>query len=130
MATRKYTATAGFSITLLVRGRRMHIRFEELDNGCSRFITGDRDVQRELEKRRSYGDIFRGETVETPARAEETAPAEEAKAEKKQIHVGSLTEAKEYLVQYCGFGRTQLRSRESILSAAENNNIEFTGIGQ
>lgn len=130
MATRKYTATAGFSITLMVRGRRMHIRFEELGNGCSRFITSDKDVQRELEARRSYGDIFRGETMETPARTENTAPAEETVTEKKQVRAGSLTEAKEYLVQYCGLGRTQLRSRESILSAAANNNIEFIGIGR
>ncbi len=128
MATRKYTATAGFSITLLVHGRRKHIRFEELGNGCSQYITADEDVQRELELRKSYGDIFRGETVETAARAAEETAEEVTAAEKKQVHVGSLAEAKEYLVEYCGLGRTQLRSKESILSAAEANGIEFTGL--
>lgn len=128
MATKKYTATAGFSITLLVRGRRMHIRFDELGNGCSQYITSDKEVQKELEMRRSYGNIFKGEVVAKPAKKEEPVPIEETKADKTQVRVGSLVEAKEYLVQYCGMGRTQLRSKESILASAEENNIEFIGL--
>lgn len=128
MATKKYTATAGFSITLLVKGRRMHIRFDELGNGCSQYITSDKEVQKELEMRRSYGNIFKGEVVAKPTKEEEPKPIEEAKADKTQVRVGSLVEAKEYLVQYCDMGRTQLRTKESILASAEENNIEFIGL--
>ncbi len=127
MATKTYTATAGFSITLKVHGRRMHIRFEELGNGTSEYVTGDKDVQKELEARKSYGDIFTGKVTEAPV-TETPVQAAEAKAEKKQVTVGSLTEAKEYLVQYCGMGRTMLRTKESILAAAGKNNIEFSGL--
>lgn len=128
MAKKKYTATAGFSITLLVKGRRMHIRFDELGNGCSQYITSDKEVQKELEMRRSYGNIFKGEVVAKPTKEEEPKPIEEAKADKTQVRVGSLVEAKEYLVQYCDMGRTQLRTKESILASAEENNIEFIGL--
>lgn len=127
MARKRYIATAGFSITLMVRGTRMHIRFEELSNGTSEFITSNKIVQKELESRKSYGDIFKGEVIEEPDK-EEQAPMEETPIVKKQVTVGSLTEAKEYLVQYCDMGRTMLRSKESILSAAEANNIEFIGL--
>lgn len=105
----------------------MHIRFEELSNGTSEFITSNKIVQKELESRKSYGDIFKGEVIEEPTKEEQT-PTVETPMEKKQVAVGSLTEAKEYLVQYCDMGRTMLRSKESILSAAEANNIEFIGL--
>lgn len=133
MAKKIYTAIAGFSITVMAHGRRMHIRFEELSNGRSQFVTSDEDVQRELEARASYGDIFTGAVVDEPveeAPVEET-PAEaaaEAAVETKKVPVGSLAEAKEYLVQYYGLGRTQLRTKASILKAAGEHNIEFTGI--
>ena len=129
MAKKIYTAIAGFSITVMAHGRRMHIRFEELSNGRSQFVTSDEDVQRELEARASYGDIFTGAVVDEPvveAPVEET-PAETT-VENKKVPVGSLAEAKEYLVQYYGLGRTQLRTKASILKAAGEHNIEFTGI--
>lgn len=106
----------------------MHIRFEELGNGCSQYVTSDKEVQKELELRKSYGNIFKGEVVETPTIVEEPESSEETKVEKKQVHVSSLVEAKEYLVQNCEMGRTQLRSKESILASAEENNIEFIGL--
>lgn len=106
----------------------MHIRFDELGNGCSQYITSDKEVQKELEMRRSYGNIFKGEVVAKPTKEEEPKPIEEAKADKTQVRVGSLVEAKEYLVQYCDMGRTQLRTKESILASAEENNIEFIGL--
>lgn len=129
MAKKTYTAIAGFSITVMAHGNRMHIRFEELSNGKSQFVTADKEVQKELEARASYGDIFTGAVMETPVEEEPTeeTPAE-ATVEKKKVPVGSLAEAKEYLVQYYGLGRTQLRTKASILKAAEEHNIEFTGI--
>lgn len=129
MATKKYTARMGFSITVLVDGKRKHICFEGLSNGCSQFITDDKKVQKELEARSSYGEIFTGREI-TLLKKEKTSSKKEGgvSPEKKKVTVGSIADAKEYLVTYHGMSNTKLRSKASILAAAEENNVEFIGI--
>lgn len=58
-----------------------------------------------------------GETVEAPTAAD-----------KKEVNVASLAEAKDYLVENHGIAASKLRSRAQIVEQAASCGIEFKGI--
>lgn len=103
----------------------MRVPFIPLTGGGSYYSTSDEKLQQAIESNANFGKMFIGHEVQEAPVQEE--PAQE-QPKIKQVNVASLDDAKEYLAEKFGISRTKLRSKAAITAAAEENNIEFTGI--
>lgn len=133
MITKTYKAVSKFSCTLLVGGVKRHFSFLPFSYGGSTYTTSNEKEQEALEKSRYFGGVFDlVETHDDAHNAVETnldeTPEEVENISIKEVEVADIAQAKTYLVENCGYARTQLRSMASILAAAESKGIKFIGI--
>lgn len=99
------------------------------------FTTSSKLTQHIIESGEKFksGRIFVVSAVELPnvatqaVNAGETVEAPTA-ADKKEVNVASLAEAKDYLVENHGIAASKLRSRAQIVEQAASCGIEFKGI--
>ena len=106
----------------------MHIRFNPTSNGGSMYITANPVIQKGLERHPQFGKMFTLANEYNEVKVEEVEEPKK-ETEKKVVPVGSLQDAKDYLVETFGISRTQLTSKAKILAQAASHNIEFNGIG-
>jgi hypothetical protein len=99
------------------------------------FTTSSKLTQHIIENSEKFksGRIFVVSAVELPTEAVQVVNAGETvevstAADKKEIKVNSLAEAKDYLVENHGIAASKLRSRAQIMEQAASCGIEFTGI--
>lgn len=151
MSTKKYKSSSHVSLSVMLAiGKSVHVTFTPQTGGGSVLYTADERLQRGLERHPRYGKLFRL-VEESPrsnvarvaaanaGRAERQAGADqvaadcapdgtEAAAKKRVVKVTCIDDAKEWLVDKYGLSRTKLRSKKSILEAAESRGVEFQGI--
>lgn len=122
-----YKASSEISITIrLPKKANKHIRFDVLSNGSSVFSTGDKDIQSAIEKHSRFGELFT--LVDTQETKEEREKETVIVPKLKEVSVGSIAEAKDYLAETFEVERTKLADKDSIVRAAAEHGIEFVGI--
>ena len=126
MKTYKSNTEISLSVRISDNGH-MHVRFNPTSNGGSVYITSNPAIQKGLERHPKFGKLFTLESESEAPKKEEAKIVEEAPA-KKVVPVGSLQDAKDYLVETFGISRTQLTSKAKILAQAASHNVEFNGI--
>lgn len=91
--------------------------------------TSDEQVQKALEQHPKYGKLYKEDLLYQPNKIVAEPPVvKKAKAEVNEVHVTCLDDAKDYLSEKFGISRTKLRSQESILRVAAENNVHFKGL--
>ena len=124
-----YTSKSEISLSVrLDNNAHMHIRFNPTSNGGSMYITANPVIQKGLERHPQFGKMFTLANEYNEVKVEEVEEPKK-ETEKKVVPVGSLQDAKDYLVETFGISRTQLTSKAKILAQAASHNIEFNGIG-
>ena len=127
MKTYKSNTEISLSVRISDKGH-VHVRFNPTSNGGSVYTTTNPAIQKGLERHPQFGKLFILESEIAVPKKEEVKVVEEAPA-KKVVPVGSLQDAKDYLVETFGISRTQLTSKAKILAQAASHNVEFNGIG-
>lgn len=136
MARKHYLSDSSIAVNVqLESGSNMHIAFVPLTRGGSYYITDKVEVQKALERHYRFGDLFTLDHVDED-KAEEQAMVEEDVQDKTEgedtttIKVHDLGEAKDYLAEHYGVSRTSLRTKKSILDAAQAQGVSFEGLDE
>lgn len=130
MSAKKYIAKSHVSLSVkITEGKCAHISFTPLTGGGSVLYTSDEQVQKALERHPKYGKLYKEDLLYQPNKIVAEPPVvKKAKAEVNEVHVTCLDDAKDYLSEKFGISRTKLRSQESILRVAAENNVHFKGL--
>lgn len=126
---KKYTAKTDLSLNVKTAKGYAHIRFDSMTKGGSVYYTENEVIQAALESHPQYGRLYKADVIMETKKEKDVAkksPTESSKS--KEVKVDSLSEAKDYLVENYGYSRTQLRTKDSILSSATESGIEFKGL--
>lgn len=126
-----YISKTEISLSVRIGAKdHMHIRFNPTSSGGSEYTTNNPTIQKGLEKHPYFNKMF---TLESETKKPVNVNKEPVKTAsqaptKKVVKVGSLMDAKDYLVDKFGISRTQLTTKAKISAAAEANNIQFDGL--
>ncbi len=118
--------------SILVRGAKVKIRFSELRDGGSYYVTDDKDIINALKKEPVFGvDYYVFKEVKSSVQ-------EEIKVEKKVVtmepdvetveSVTNINEAREYLREKKGVKIQKLNTPKSILKQAVENGVKFPNL--
>ena len=122
--TKTYRSRCNASFTLKVGKTYRRFSFDRLSYGGSSYTTSDEAEQKALENSPYFGKSFFIESIQQEQETEKEAP----KAALAVVEVNDIEEAREYLMNNYGYSGSSLRSKKAILDAAQEKNIEFTGI--
>lgn len=123
---KRYTSSSDISINVVKDGVNVHVSFDPITGGGSQFYTDDEDLQRAMESHKRYGELFN----EAPAEPVVVAHVVEEQHEDEPgaVKVGSLADAKDYLVRNFDIPRSNLKTKQRILEAAHTVGITFEGL--
>ena len=120
-----YKSPGVIRFSLRVKGTNKYFSFDPTPFGGSVYTTSDKAEQEALESSPHFGGAYH---IEYTYGKEETEAAITPKAPKGTVDVNDIEEAREYLMNNYGYSGSSLRSKNAILEAAQEKNIEFTGI--
>lgn len=123
---KRYTSSSDISINVVKDGVNVHVSFSPITGGGSQFYTNDEDLQRAMEQHKRYGELFK----EAPAEPVVVAPVVEEPHDGGDgaVKVGSLADAKDYLVRNYDIPRSNLKTKQRILDAAQQVGVTFEGL--
>lgn len=126
--TKRYFSHSDIAFNVAINGRRVHIKFDPKFSGGSVFMTDSKDVQNALERCPDFGTLF---NVEMNAESC-NSPKNEIKPQSDNKYtvieaINSCSDAKSFLKEQ-GYEGATLRSKESILTAAESLNFQFPNL--
>lgn len=123
---KRYTSSSDISINVVKDGVNVHVSFDPITGGGSQFYTDDEDLQLAMERHKRYGELFN----EAPAEPVVVAPVVEEQHEDEPgaVKVGSLADAKDYLVRNYDIPRSNLKTKQRILDAAQQVGVTFEGL--
>lgn len=122
-----YISPSGISLNVkLASGHYKHVCFDMQSNGTSIYVTDSAGVIEALDNDSRCGKLYRAEDM-AEAEAQSADAEAEKKPEMKEVEVSCLADAKEWLARECGVPRSVMRSKTSILLAAKENDVVFTG---
>ena len=142
---KKYIAKSHVAVCVtFANGSHKHINFFPKTTGGSVYYTDNKDEQDALEAHPKFGKLYKvdNEFNETVAAQPANAPSPAVSGEEGQnpangadkgdtlitITVTDLNSAKDYLCDKFGLSRTKLKSKTSIINAARENGVVFSGI--
>ena len=123
---KRYTSSSDISINVVKDGVNVHVSFDPITGGGSQFYTDDEDLQRAMERHKRYGELFK-EAHEEPVVVAPVAE-EQHEDEPGAVKVGSLADAKDYLVRNYDIPRSNLKTKQRILDAAQQVGVTFEGL--
>lgn len=150
MSKKIYTSKSEISIKVLLdNGKTVRVAFTPRTMGSSVFMTDDEELQKAIEGHKEYGKLFvcknagpvNTATASQPTKEHPSAGAQDQDVapqpeeplvdagastdSTKQVHVGSLQEAKDYLAEKFDISRTSLRNRDAVLSSGMSHGVVF-----
>lgn len=122
---KRYTSSSDISINVRKEGKNVHISFDAITGGGSQFYTDDESLQKAIESHPRYGELFtlKDEPVKVPEPV-----VEQPEQDDSTVKVGSLADAKDYLVRNFDIPRSNLKTKQRILEAAQTVGITFEGL--
>lgn len=132
---KKYQAGTDLSFSVMVGNERVRVVFEGKTMGCSIYGTRDEKLQKAIESHYWFKDKFflveavdeKKEAAEAKKRA--TAKTKKKAAEEKKTHiVTDFEDARDYLAETFGVSRSKLKTKEDILSIANEKGVELEGL--
>lgn len=132
---KKYQAGTDLSFSVMVGNERVRVVFEGKTMGCSIYGTRDEKLQKAIESHYWFNDkFFLKEAVDEKKEAAEAKKRAAAKtkkkaAEEKKTHiVTDFEDARDYLAETFGVSRSKLKTKEDILSIAQEKGVELEGL--
>lgn len=132
---KKYQAGTDLSFSVMVDNERVRVVFEGKTMGCSIYGTRDEKLQKAIESHYWFKDkFFLVEAVDEKKEAAEAKKRAAAKtkkkaAEEKKTHiVTDFEDARDYLAETFGVSRSKLKTKEDILSIANEKGVELEGL--
>ena len=132
---KKYQAGTDLSFSVMVGNERVRVVFEGKTMGCSIYGTRDEKLQKAIESHYWFKDkFFLKEAVDEKKEAAEAKKRAAAKtkkkvAEEKKTHiVTDFEDARDYLAETFGVSRSKLKTKEDILSIANEKGVELEGL--
>lgn len=132
---KKYQAGTDLSFSVMVGNERVRVVFEGKTMGCSIYGTRDEKLQKAIESHYWFKDkFFLVEAVDEKKEAAEAKKRAAAKtkkkaAEEKKTHiVTDFEDARDYLAETFGVSRSKLKTKEDILSIANEKGVELEGL--
>lgn len=123
---KRYTSSSDISINVRKEGKNVHISFDSITGGGSQFYTDDESLQKAIESHPRYGELFKKAPAEPVVVAH--VAEEQHEEEPGSVKVGSLADAKDYLVRNYDIPRSNLKTKQRILEAAQQVGVTFEGI--
>ena len=131
----KYQAGTDLAFSVMVGDERMRIVFEGKTMGSSVYMTRDPKVQKAIESHYWFNDkFFLVESIDEKKEAAEAKKKAAAKAKKKaadekKTHiVTDVEDAKDYLAETYGVSRSKMKTKEEILSVAQEYGVTLEGL--
>lgn len=122
---KRYTSSSDISINVRKEGKNVHISFDAITGGGSQFYTDDESLQKAIESHPRYGELFT--LKDEPVQVQEPV-VEQPEKDDSTVKVGSLADAKDYLVRNFDIPRSNLKTKQRILEAAQTVGITFEGL--
>lgn len=122
---KRYTSSSDISINVRKEGKNVHISFDSTTGGGSQFYTDDESLQKAIESHPRYGELFT--LKDEPVQVQEPV-VEQSEQDDSKVKVGSLADAKDYLVRNFDIPRSNLKTKQRILEAAQTVGITFEGL--
>lgn len=132
---KKYTAKTQVALTVMKKGKPMHVSFTPVTGGGSVYYTNDEDVARALENHYKFKKLFRlagaqSDAANTPAPVNiartQPQPAKQGdKKTPKEMPFPSYEDAKDWLVEQFEFSRTKLKTQKDIEKAALQKGVKI-----
>ena len=129
-----YQAGSDLSFSVKMKNGQRRIVFEPQSHGTSVYSTRDVEEQKAIEKHHWYEDkFFILEAVDEKKLADDAKKKAEAKAkntedEKDTHYVEDLQDAKDYLAEKFGVSRSKMKTKEEILTVAQEHGVELEGL--
>lgn len=118
--------------SITVRGLRVKIRFSELRDGGSYYVTEDKDIINALKKEPVFGVdyfVFKEESVSNPKQVVTEQETVDPEPDIEAIEsVTNINEAREYLREKKGVKIQKLNTPKSILKQAVENGVTFPNL--
>lgn len=131
----KYQAGTDLAFSVMVGDERMRIVFEGKTMGNSVYMTRDPNVQKAIESHYWFNDkFFLAESIDEKKEAADEKKKAAAKtkkkvADEKKTHVVTdVEDAKDYLAETYGVSRSKMKTKEDILSIANEKGVELEGL--
>lgn len=127
MITKTYTSRGVIAFALRIGKSSKAIRFTHTPiGGGSVYTTSSKAEQDALEAHPGFG---RDYILASSYGQEVAAPAEDMPVENRtSVPVSDIEQARDYLIETYGYKASDLRSRKSIIEAADSHYITFEGI--
>lgn len=129
-----YQAGSDLSFSVKMKNGQRRIVFEPQSHGTSVYSTRDAEEQKAIEKHHWYEDKFWIlEAVDEKKQAAEAKKKADAAAKKKEDekethYVEDLQDAKDYLAEKFGVSRSKMKTKEEILTVAQEKGVELEGL--
>ena len=131
----KYQAGTDLAFSVMVGDERMRIVFEGKTMGSSVYMTRDPKVQKAIESHYWFNDkFFLVESIDekkevAEAKKKAAAKAKKKEADEKKTHVVTdFEDAKDYLAETYGVSRSKMKTKEEILSVAQEHGVTLEGL--
>lgn len=117
-----------------MEGGLRRIVFDGQSRGTSIYSTRDTKEQKAIESHYWYNDKFwllsevDEKKMEAEAKKRAAANTKKAGDEKRHVKVEDFADAKDYLADNFGISRSKMKTREDVLTIAQENNIVLEGL--
>lgn len=123
-----YKSESVTSFTLTIRdGYYFRVRFVPYSYGGGIYTTDKEDVQKAIEAYKEFGRTITL-VSEQKTESKEEKKVTETEAKNTEVEVNDIEDARDYLIEHCGYTKTKLRTKIAIMEAAQDKNITFVGI--